>query len=213
MRVRIALVEGLGLTVIAATIVLSRSPLTVLAANQPPSNTRLDLARAGAGASACQSDERVPSGTTAMRLSLDAFTGPALSIEVFSGKRLLTSGARGSGWGGETVTVPVGELVRTTSPVKVCFALSRTGGEAVGIYGSRTVPAAVASGGQPLAGRLTLEYLGQGRSSWLALLPAVATHMGLGRAWGGSGIAVLVAILMLFAAILACGLIVRELDE
>ncbi|HEY4917935.1 MAG TPA: hypothetical protein VIH92_13565 [Solirubrobacteraceae bacterium] len=209
--VRQSLAAGLGLTALAVAAVLSRSPVTVLAASGPPPSSEVGLTRRGA--TACQSDERLPSGTRAIRLSLGAFTGPALSVRATSGIRVLTSGARGSGWDGETVTVPVTEVSRTISPVKVCFAIAKGGGEAVEVLANRIGPAAVAGEGRPLAGRLTIEYLGRGRSSWLALLPSIATRLGLGRAWGGAWIAVLVAILMLLATILASGLIVRELDE
>jgi hypothetical protein len=209
--VRNALAAGLGLTALAVAAVLSRSPVTVLAASGPPPNSEVGLTRGGA--TACQSDERLPSGTRAIRLSLSAFTGPSLSVRAMSGARVLTSGARGSGWDGETVTVPVKEVNHTISPVQICFAIARGGGEPVEVLASRIRPSAIAGGGRPLAGRLTIEYLGRGSSSWLALLPSIATHIGFGRAWGGAWIAVLIAVLMLLAIILASRLIVRELDE
>jgi hypothetical protein len=206
-----ALAAGLGITVAALAVVLAQSPLTVLASNSTPMGGPLTTT-AGA-ARACQAGERLPRGTIAIRLSLGALTGTALTVRALSGERVVASGERGSGWDGQTVTVPVRAVTHTIAPVKVCFAVPEPG-EELTLFGSPTgrTTAAVAGSGQALPGRLRIEYLGRGRTSWLALLPSVTRHMGLGRAWSGIWIAFLVPALMLAAVIVASRLIVRELD-
>jgi hypothetical protein len=208
-----ALAAGLALTVVASALVLSRSPLTVLAANSTALSA--ELAVSASHTKVCQAGEQLPAGTVGIRLSLAAFTGPAVSVNAVSGGRILTSGDLSSGWDGNAVTIPVRALSHSNYPVKICFAIPVSGGEGVKLLGSLTSPAdaAHAVSGGPLKGRLRIEYLGNGRSSWLTLLPSVARHMGLGHAWGGIWIAVLVAMLMLIATVLASRLILRELNE
>jgi hypothetical protein len=210
-RVRTALAAGLGITVVAGVAVLAQSPLVVLASNSTSASE--GLATATTSASACQSGERLPRGTLAIRLSLGAFLGSAVSVKAISAGRVLTAGERGSGWDARTVTVPVGAVSRTSFPVRVCFAIPRVG-EKVELLGARSAPAtaAHATNGEVLAGRLRIEYLGRGRSSWLTLLGTVARNMGFGRAWSGTWIALLVLALMLAASIVAARLILGELD-
>jgi hypothetical protein len=212
-RVRTALAAGLGIAVLAGVAVLSQSPLVVLASNSTSASEGLATATASASASACQSGERLPRGTVAIRLSLGAFLGSAVTVKASAAGRVLTTGRRGSGWDARTVTVPVRAVSRTSFPVSVCFAIPQVG-EKVELLGARSAPASAAhaTNGEALTGRLRIEYLGRGRSSWLALLGSVARNMGFGRAWSGAWIALLVLALMLAASILASRLILGELD-
>jgi hypothetical protein len=196
--VRTALAAGLALLVVAGVLVLSEHPLVVLASNSIAPNATLGVA--GNNATACQGGERLPAGTRAIRLSLWALTGPAIKLSAISAGHLVTSGERSSGWDGERVTVPV-RAVLTGAAASICFAIPTAGVEHVTLFGSDTNPAAAARGGngQALAGRLRIEYLGRGHSSWLALPRSVARHMALGRAW--SGVWVVFAVLMLMFAI------------
>lgn len=209
--VRTALVAGLALVLVAGVVVLSGSPPRVLATNATGAGT--ELAVTGTNARACQRGERLPGGTDAIRLSLGAFTGPALKVQVLSAGRVVTSGEHDSGWDGQTVTIPVKAVSRSIAAVQSCFAISTAGAESVKLFGTPTAPevAARAGNGTSLKGRLRLEYLGAGRTSWLALASSVARNMGLGRAWSGVWIAFLVAALMLLAIALGSRLIMREL--
>ncbi len=211
--VRSALAAGLALIVVAGFLVLSQSPLAVIETNSAPLNA--ELAITASNSSACQSSELVAQGTVAIRVSLGAFTGPGVTVRVFSAGHLLTSGTRGSGWDGAAVTIPVRAVSRTISPVKICFAIPHPDGEGVKLFGYKT-PVAVAihtTAGQALDGRLRIEDLGAGRSSWLTLLSSVAQNMGFGRAWSGIWIVFLVVALMLAVTALASRMILGELHE
>jgi hypothetical protein len=210
--VKVALAASLTTLAAAVGVVLSQSPVTVLASNSVPTTGQLTSYWRRAGA--CQGGEQLPQGTLAIRLGLGAITGPGIAVEVVDNHGVVSSGERGPGWTGRVVTVSVRPLARTVSDAKICFA-STSAGEGVAVYGSATGEAAAArtTQGRALKGRMTVEYLGRGHSSWLSLASSVASHMALGRAWSGTWVIFLVAILMLAAVAAASRLIVRELDR
>jgi hypothetical protein len=208
--VRAALAIGLALIVVTGVLVLSQSPLRVLATNSTPLGA--ELAVTAASTSACQAGEQLARGTVAIRLSIGAFTGPAVRVKVLSGTRVIASGEHASGWDGASVTIPVRAVTHATSPVKICFAIPHPDGESVKLFGLHTAGAIAlrTTTGQALNGRLSIEELGQERASWLTLLPSVARNMGFGRAWSGIWVVWLVVILMLAVTTLASRLILRE---
>jgi hypothetical protein len=211
--VKITLAVGLALTAAAVGIVLSGTLPTVLTRSSASKQEALASSRIDS-VTACQANERLPRGTAAIRLSLAAFTGSRVTVKVLSGTHVVTAGEHGSAWSGHDVTVPVRAVPQTISPVTVCFATAPFHDELI-VYGRRTgiASAAHTSSGQALGGRMGIAYLGEGRSSWLALASTVARHMGLGRAWSGTWVALLVAMFMLAAASMTSRLIIRELDE
>ncbi|HTU77351.1 MAG TPA: hypothetical protein VMF09_01170 [Solirubrobacteraceae bacterium] len=207
--VRIALAAGLALTALGIGVLLSRSPPVVAGTGTVRQEKR--FASSPGGASVCQAGERLPAGTSALRLALAAILGPAVTVEVLEGDRLLTRGERGAGWGGGAVTVHVKPLARTRSAVTVCFAFAGEH-ERVSLLGEETPASLAASTPQGvLPGRIRIEYLRPGGSSWWSLAAQVARHMGLGRAWAGTWIALLVLSLTAASATLALWLGVREL--
>jgi hypothetical protein len=211
--VKVALAAGLLAIAAAVALVLSSSPQAVLATNGVAASET--LAAANAGTSACQPDELLPRGTTAIRLSLGAFTGPELTVEARSGAEVVAVGRHGAGWDGQTVTVPVRRVSHTIAPVRICFAISPLLAERASVNGSPAPPgrAVRSSGGDVLSGRMRVEYLGAGRLSWLSRAGSVARRMGLGRAWSGSWVALLVAVLMLLAIAVCSRQILGELGD
>jgi hypothetical protein len=211
--VRIALAAGLALLAAAGGVVLSRSPLTSLEPN--PAAIEAPLVSGKADVSFCQAGERLPRGTLAIRLAVASSLGPALALQVRDGRGVLASGALAAGWVGRTVTIPVRRVARTLAPVSVCLTIAP--GEDVGLFGR---PSAAALAAQPLAapagqdalpGRVSIEYLGKGQASWLALASSVAAHMSRGRAWSGLWVVFLVIGLTFAMAALASRLTLREL--
>jgi hypothetical protein len=207
--VRVALAAGLAITAIAAGIVSSGSPLTLLATNRIPLHAALAIP--WRNASACQPGERVPANTVAIRISVVAIIGTRARAQVLAGSRVIASGEEGPGWTGDTFTIPVRPFASAVAPAQICFAVAPSG-EGVGALGNDTPKAIAARTGRgPLPGRLRIEYLGPGRSSWLSLASTVASHMALGRAWSGIWVVFAVAMLMFAVATLASGLTLREL--
>jgi hypothetical protein len=185
-RVRTVLAAGLVLTAVAVALTLSHAPLTLARVN--PVHTVVQLSRTAVSsyAEGCQADETLPRDTTAIHLSMFAVVGPQVAITIFSGPRLLTSGTEAPGWVGSVATVPLAPLPRMYQDVTLCFKLSAINGP-VQLNGAHTPRAeAVTSHGEALPGRMRVEYLRPGHSSWWSLARGVAWRMGLGHAGGGA---------------------------
>ena len=210
MRIKIVLATGLALTAIAVLVVLLHSPSTVAATNgiQP----RTLLAVATQETSACQADETLPAGTSAVRVALGAVTGPQVAVEAFEGSRVITRGTQGTAWYGSAVTVPVKPVRRAFRHVRVCFQLNFLSGYVV-MHGAHTSPAAAATAnGTSLPGRVAISYLRPARESWWAQAATVIRHMGLGRAASGTWIVLPIAALAACAIALGSWVLVRELE-
>jgi hypothetical protein len=210
-RVPIALIAGLTLVAIAIGVILARSPTTLAGKSSSANNSELSVTLRN-GSKACQSGETLPAETSAIRLSLSTIIGARVSVSVLSGSHVVTRGTHAAGWTGGEVTVPVAPLSHRLSNVTVCFHMTSFNGE-VGIDGEHTYPsiAAVGNDGEKLAGRFAVEYVRAGHRSWLSFLPAMAIHMGLGRAASGIWIAFLALTLFLAVIALTSWAILREL--
>lgn len=209
MRIKIVLVAGLALIAIAMLVVLLRSPATVIATNGVRPNKLLGVAQEDVGA--CQRGETLPAGTSAIRLQVEATSGPRVSVEALEGGRILARGSLAPAWYGSVVTIPVGPLHRTLSHATVCFQLSSLSGQ-VALYGSSTSRAIAATiAGKPISGRLRIVYLAPARESWWSMAGAVIKHMGLGRAASGTWIVFPIVILAASAIAVGSALLLREL--
>jgi hypothetical protein len=206
--VRAALAVGLALTAIAITVVLFKAPLTVAGTNSVAANP--GISGVNGPVSGCQVGSTIPRGTTAIRISASANTGPSVSLRALSGSQVITHGKRGAGWGvAETVTVPVQHVVRTTSSNQTCIAFGRTV-ETVQINGALG-PTTTVGGETGRAVMMRIEYLRPGPSSWWSLASSVARRMGFGHAPSGTWIVFLLLALMISVAILTARLVLREM--
>jgi hypothetical protein len=221
-NVKVTLAVGILLIAGVGAVTLTRSPVRVLRASGARDDTELGVTIGDTVI--CQPDEVLPAGVSAIRLPLIAFYGAHVSVIAFHGTQVLTEGTRGPDWTGVSVTVPVETVADTTSDVRVCFAVGPNS-EPLIIPGYLTSPAKTAvvlrsqtltaaaggSSGVRLRGGVAIEYLASGRRSWWARILTVARHMGLGRAYSGTWIALLVAALMAIVGALAIRLTLREL--
>jgi hypothetical protein len=201
MRIKIVIATGLALVAISVIVVLLHTPETVAATNgiQPTA----ELGATPTSASACQAGEALPAGTSAIRLQIEATTGPRVAVEVFEGAHLVTRGTEGTSWFGSAVTIPVRRVNRAFPHTKVCVKLSDLSGLVV-FSGAPTSPRVAATvNGKPLPGRLRIVYLEPARESWWSLAGAVIQHMGVGRA--ASGTWIVFPIVALAAAAIALG--------
>jgi hypothetical protein len=208
--VRVALALGGTLLALALALTLAGSPASLAGTNGIREGA--EVARTGRATSACQVGEVLPAGTSAVRLTLAAEIGPTVAVAASSGGRTITRGARGGGWTGASVTVPVQPVSRTVSGATLCFALGRPL-EDVAIFGEKSPGANALSGprGERLPGRIAVEYLRPGRASWLSQLSAIARRMGFGHAWGGAWIAFALLIAMASAVGLLAWVALGEL--
>jgi hypothetical protein len=201
--VRVALAVGLALTAIAVGVVLTRSPLTVAGTNSITAHSGIAFARGGS--SSCQVAGTLPQGTSAIRISASANTGPRVALTALAGPLVITRGEREAGWGiDETVTVPVKRVPRTIPNARICTAFGPAI-EPIEINGAMVQSATGTSA------RLRVEYLRPGHRSWWSLASSVAHRMGLGHAPSGTWIVFVLIALMITVAALATRLVLREL--
>jgi hypothetical protein len=208
--VAVALAAGLTALVLAIGVTMLHSPMSVARTNGVATEEhRIDMTRHDA--SYCQANELLPQGTSALRLSFSALTGPRIHVVVTAGGRQTTSGERSSAWTSRVVTVPVKPLPRTVANVTVCASF-RLKDESVTVFGEPTPPASAARDGRRhLMGRFFIEYLRPGRRSWASLASSTVAHMGLGRAAAGAGIVLLAIALLVAIAAIASRLVLEEL--
>jgi len=208
--VRVALAAGLALLAIAIGLTLLQSPLSVAAGSRLAANETA-IWQTTRGATYCQSHESLPRGVSAIRIWLDAASGPRVSVVVSSRGRVLTSGSRPSIWIGGSVTVPVRPLPRPVSDVTVCVSF-QLDDETIVVQGNIT-PASVAAYEGPVAlhGRMAIEFLRPDTRSWASQALEVARRMGLGRAGAGTWIVLVALALLASVVVLASRVILREL--
>ena len=112
---------------------------------------------------------------------------------------------------GQRTSRPVTPLRRTIPGATVCasFALAH---ETLTLFGERT-PTAIGAreDGQPLAGRMWIEYLRPGTRTWASFASSVVRDMGLGRAWDGTWIAFFTIAALVAIAGLASRLVLTEM--
>jgi hypothetical protein len=207
---KLVLLAGLLLTAVAIVLTLLQSPISVVGTNGV-ADSQTSIGSTPHNATFCQSGERLPRGTSAIRVSLFAAAGPRVSVDVYARGRRLAGGTRGSIWIGDSVTIPVESLPRTIAGATVCVSF-RVRDETIIAMGATTAASVVArDGAHRLGGRMRIEYLRAGTRSWASLAPEIARHMGLGRAAGGTWIVFLAVALLVAAAVLASRLVLREL--
>jgi hypothetical protein len=204
--VRITLGVAAVLTLLAVGLVLSGSPVTVAGTNSVPVLSKLGSVKGGERG--CQPGGTVPAGTSAVRLSLAANTGPRVSVTIDSGTTRVTHGAAAAGWGiAESVTVPVQRVRRAVANTRLCLSLGPAV-EPVVVNGA-VEQVTTAAGSARNFERFRIEYLRPGRESWWSLASSVARRMGLGHAPSGTWIVFAELALMLAVAGLAAGLVLR----
>jgi len=214
-RPKIILAAGLLIGAAAIGLTLFGSPLAV--ARITTSQQEL-LARTNHKLTACQAGETIARRTSAIRLRTYAFLGPRVTVAANAGGREIAHGERGPGWTGGVVTMPIGGLSGGAADVELCFTLFLNGEESELLFGEPTSAARAAlvtQGPQRglLPGRLRVEYLHPAASSWWSLASSVARRMGLGRAWPGAWVALLVVALMSGVAFVCARTILRELGR
>lgn len=203
LRMRLALTLSLALLAVGIGVVLSRPPLTLAGTNGIPPN--FAVAWIQQRATICQGAGTVPRGTTAIRVSLSANTGPEVRLTVLSGTKVLSAGKRAAGWGvTETVTVPVRPLAHPISKATVCVKTGRPS-EPIQVNGKRVRNA---EGGEGV--RLRTEYMRPGTGSWLSRAGSVARSLGFGRAPSGTWVAFIAVGLMLVVSVLASTELLRS---
>lgn len=229
-RAIVAFVVGFAVLAAIGAVTLAKAPPRVVRSGTPgakalePAGANLIGQQTGER-TVCQNNEVLPAGVTAIRLGIWGFFGELVHLRIYRGSQLITTGARAGNWTSSTVTVPVKPVHRKVANVRLCFVLGPTS-ESMLLLGPRTTvsdASALWTGAPPLAqlntkkaellpGRVVAEYLAPGRDSWWASILPVARRLGLGRAFSGTWIALLIAALMVGVGVLTVRLTLRELQ-
>jgi hypothetical protein len=207
-RIPLTLVICLTLMLIAVAVALARTPLVRVGTDGTPLPT--EIGATFNPDTVCQPEEILPKDTTVVRMSLLSLLGPEIKVHVYAEGQLITSGVIGYGWTGTVVSVPVAPLTRTYTHASVCFTLAKRQ-QLVNYRGDTTKRApAVSDGAQTLPGRIRIEYLAPGKKSWLSLALPTARRIGL-TVGGGSGIVLLLFMLVVSTAGLSSWVLIRDL--
>jgi len=209
-RRRVAITLALGLVVITAALigVLAQTPRALIASNGIYVTEELGLFHEHT--TVCQAGERIPASTSALRISMVGHVGPAVAVTVSAAGQILARGNLGAGWESDSPTLSLQPA--PAQPLQATICLTRAaGGLPVELTGGEAPKTLLASvGGEALSGRLRVEYLGSGHSSWLSLAKHVARRLGLGRSLSGTWLALPLIALMAAAVALGGWLLLRE---
>jgi hypothetical protein len=200
--VSLALGAGLATIAIALALVLSRSPVVVLATNSIPDKTI--VAATKGGVSTCQGGESLPGGTTAVRLWMTGNVKPTVRLEILEGQEAILTGKQTGGWLGKVVTVPIARVPRTIHDVTLCVTIDRAV-EEVDLLGA---PVSHPASGES-RGKVRVEYLRSASASWWSRVTAVARALGLSRTLTGSLVFLIPLLAMTLAALLVSGTVLR----
>jgi hypothetical protein len=208
-HVKVTLGVGIALLLVVGVVTLTHSPPRVVRVG-----TRISglVGTMITPAEVCQSNELLPADVSAIRVAAGSYFGPGVRVSVFAGSRLIAQGSQGPDWTGTSVTVPVRPLGQPAAHVRLCINIG-SNSELVFFKGGAAARRETAEygPGAPLGGRVQVEYLAAGQSSWWSQLLHVARHMGIGHALSGTWVVLLIAALVAAVGALAVGLTLREL--
>ena len=209
-RARVAVTISVGLALIGAVLlgVLLQAPDTVIASNHL--TVRGEVGPFEPHTKVCQANEPLPASTAAIRMSIIAYLGPAVSVTVSHGGQIISRGQRGTGWIGGSLTLSLKHPIAASTDAEICVTRA-PGPLAAGLLGNISPPdRAATSNGIPLQGRLRIEYLTRGHQSWLSKAKFVARRLGLGHSPSGTWIVLPLLAMMAIAVALGTWLLIRE---
>lgn len=186
---------ALGLALIAAglAVLLSSAAEHRLGTNDVPARAFLGGAMPTPG-TLCQTGERIPAETAALRFTAKSSSHAAsrltLTLEQGGVARVRGTAARWEGRDG--LVVALAQPLRTGMLADVCLRLHASGDRSYAFKGTPTYPEdATTSSGQPLPGRMHVEYLSADSGSWASFAPTIARRIGYSRAWSAASVALL----------------------
>ena len=164
------------------------------------------------GATLCQSDERVPGGTGAVRVlaSTGDAPGPPVVLRVAAPGRATRHGESPPGWRGGDLAIAIPMTRRWWPDARVC--LTNRGASPMSLAGESFPPAEAASAaGNPQPGRARIEYVRSQTASWWSLAPQLARRLAAVHAAApGAATGYLCATLAFIVAAGALAVVLRE---
>ncbi|HEV7771873.1 MAG TPA: hypothetical protein VGO48_01150 [Conexibacter sp.] len=204
---------ALGLVVIAAGLAATLSTAAEHRTGTNGMPARAFLGVTPAPATLCQAGERIPAGTAALRFSAksSSYAAPGLTLTLTQGGVVRAKSTDPRWEGHDALVVALAQPLRAGVLADVCVRLHASGGRRYAFKGTPTYPEeAATSDGQPLPGRMHVEYLSADSGSWASFVPTIARRLGRGHAWSGASIALLAALLMVLPIALSAWQLSRD---
>jgi hypothetical protein len=165
----------------------------------------------------CQSREILPSGTSAIRVSLmsNGVPGPGVRTTVSRGGQRITSGRLAGGWKDASATIPVRSVERTVPDARVCFVIGAS--TTATLLGSTASLASTWTNGppgvddRPPGDRVRIDYMSGGEGSWWSYAATVLDRIGQPGAIRGAWAGLLALMFMLIGVGAVTVLLLRDL--
>ena len=154
----------------------------------------------------------VPKDTAAVRVRIftGAQTAPALTGEIVSGGRTVSSGTLPAGPRHDRVDIPLTRVRRTLPNAQACVANRGPGTVSLGGAPAPRSQAPLV-GGKPQEGLVRFEFMRPGGESWWHLLPTLTHRFGLAKShWLRGWTLPFTALLMVLAVAVAVRTLLRE---
>ena len=188
--VRWALAGALLAIVVALIVLLTGRQAQIAGTDRVPNYTF--VTELYSGQQLCQSNEIVPAGTAALRMTIGTYgkPGPPLAIAISAAPsaapkaplRRISTGGIAKGWRQGVISVPVTPVRAIHAQASVCIA--NRGPRPVAIAGT-TPPAHYGFDdtvdGTALSSEVRIDYMLAGRPSWFAMLSTLAQRMTFGK--------------------------------
>ena len=190
---------AIGLVLVATGVIATLSTAAEHRTGTNEFPARAFLGVIPAPATLCQTSERIPAGTAALRFPAksSSYAAPGLTLTLEQGGGARTKGTDARWEGRDALVVSLAQPLRAEVVADVCVDLHASGDRRYAFKGTPTYPEeAATSDGQALPGRLHVEYLSAESGSWASFVPTVARRLGRGHAWSGTSVALLAALLM-----------------
>ncbi|HKG01688.1 MAG TPA: hypothetical protein VKB03_00790 [Conexibacter sp.] len=161
----------------------------------------------------CQTNERVPAGTAALRFPAksDSYAAPGLTLTLEQAGVVRAKSTDARWEGRDALVVAFAQPLRADLLANVCVRLHASGDRRYAFKGTPTYPEEAATiDDQPLPGRMHVEYLSADSGSWASFVPTIARRLGRGHAWSGASVALLAALLMVLPIALSTWQLSRD---
>jgi hypothetical protein len=213
--VRVRLVVGVGLLLVAGALVLDMSGAAPRTAGSNHASTVVFAATVPGGGQLCETAPRLPPDAAKAQILIGTYGHPVPDLRLrfldASGTEVAT-GHLPAGAAEGPVTIPLTRAKLAASATDVCLRVAGRSDVVLGGEGGPIGRDSELVNGKPQGGRIGMVYLRPGKESWWQLLSVLDHRFGLGKAsFFGDWTLVVIALMMLGLWAVTVRLLVREL--
>jgi hypothetical protein len=213
--VRVRLVLGVALAVVAGALILDASGHAVRGAGSDHSSPTVFTPTVPPGGVVCQPAAFLPDDAARVQILVGSFGRPVPDLRLRfldAGNTEIATGHLPAGAREGIVTIPLRHAHAARTATSVCITAGRTSPIALGGETGPINPSSEQIDGRQQPGRISLLYFRPGAESWWHLLPELTRRFGLGKAsFFGDWTLPVAALLLLSVWVAAIRLLAREL--